>query len=109
MDRLALAGGLVLTFLLNVPFGYWRAHAKSEGRKSEWFAAIHALVPLVYLVRVSLGASYEVIPIFVLAFFLGQYFGGRLNLAVKSRSGSTRRCMPCDLARIASSRGSSSR
>jgi len=89
-----------VTFAVNVPFGYWRAHAKSKGRRAEWFAAVHAPVPLVFLVRRAAGATLSYIPLFVAAFFLGQQAGAAAYSAVHARCGSAGRCMPCDLARL---------
>lgn len=94
----ALAAGLLATFILNLPFGYWRAHAKSRGNRREWFIAIHAPVPLIVLLRLGVGAGLREIPLFVAAFFLGQLAGGRVYRALSSRVEASR-CMPCDLLR----------
>ncbi|WP_297550697.1 hypothetical protein [Thermococcus sp.] len=75
--------GLVVTFLVNIPFGFWRAHAKRTGNKLEWALAVHLPVPLVVLMRYLAGLSWNAsgvpfILTFVLAYFLGQRTGGRL-------------------------------
>jgi len=76
-----IAALLLLTLALNIPFGYWRAHAKRKGRRREWFAAIHLPVLLVVLLRILLGLQRElwVLALGVGAFFTGQYMGGRIH------------------------------
>ena len=98
MDSLLV--GMLATFLLNLPFGYWRAHAKSMSNRREWFLAIHAPVPLVVVMRLLVGAGLREIPLFVAAFFLGQLAGGRVYRIVSSQLGQVSRCMPCDLAKM---------
>jgi len=64
--------------LLNLPFGYWRAGLRRfSGR---WFLAVHAPVPLAIGLRfaVGLGLQWRTLPLFVAAFFGGQWLGGRL-------------------------------
>lgn len=74
---LLLALGLV--FAANLPFGFWRAGLRK--RSLPWVAAIHAPIPLVWLIRDLLGLEWRLatLPMFVLAFFLGQWLGGRLR------------------------------
>ncbi|ASJ03258.1 hypothetical protein A3L09_08325 [Thermococcus profundus] len=82
--------GLIITFLVNIPFGFWRAHAKRTGNKLEWALAVHLPVPLVVLVRYLAGLSWNregapFILIFVLAYFLGQRAGGKLYIKAHER------------------------
>ena len=75
----------LLVFLINVPFGYWRASVR---RKSpQWFLAIHLPVPLVIALRVYSGLGFKLItfPVIVGAFFLGQFVGGRLRNIIPGR------------------------
>ncbi|WP_297064782.1 hypothetical protein [Thermococcus sp.] len=77
--------GLIVTFLVNIPFGFWRAHAKRTGNKLEWALAVHLPVPLVVLMRHLAGLSWNAsgvpfILAFVLMYFLGQRTGGRLYI-----------------------------
>jgi len=69
----------VLVFLINVPFGSWRARVPARSR--QWFLAIHLPVPLVIALRVLSGLGFQLasFPLIVGAFFLGQYVGGRLT------------------------------
>ncbi len=103
METGLLAISLWLTFMLNIPFGYWRAHAKARGDRKEWFISIHAPVPIVFLIRRLIGAGYSMIPLFILAFFMGQYLGGKVNAAFRSRNGWSSRCLPCDVVKATSS------
>ena len=69
----------LLVFVLNIPFGYWRAMEKKFSW--QWFVTIHAPIPLVVLLRYvfNLGFALYTYPIMVLAFFSGQFFGKILN------------------------------
>jgi len=76
---MTLAAALLLVFVLNLPFGYWRAGFRklSPG----WFVAIHAPVPLVVLLRWALELPFRwtTLPLFVVAYFAGQAAGARLG------------------------------
>lgn len=73
-----LAAGLIV-FALNLPFGYWRAGLRKFS--PAWFVAIHAPVPLVIALRWLLGLPFEwsTLPLFVAAYFAGQWAGARLR------------------------------
>ena len=75
--NLLLALGLVCA--ANLPFGYWRAGLAK--RSLPWIVAIHAPIPLVWLIRAGLGLEWRLatLPMFVGAYFLGQWLGGRLR------------------------------
>jgi len=77
LELLALA--IALIFLVNLPFGYWRAGLKKLS--AGWFVAIHAPVPLVVALRWGLGLpfSWDTLPLFVAAYFGGQFLGSRLR------------------------------
>jgi hypothetical protein len=62
------------TFVVNVPFGYWRAGTRKFS--AAWFLAIHLPVPLIVAARLILHPPNAYIPLFVLCFFLGQLAGG---------------------------------
>uniref|UniRef100_A0A7V3E882 Uncharacterized protein n=1 Tax=Ignavibacterium album TaxID=591197 RepID=A0A7V3E882_9BACT len=87
----------LLTFLINIPFGYWRANVRK--RSLQWILAIHMPVPFVVFVRFyyELGFELYTYPIVVAAFFLGQfagvkYFSYRKNLQMLNSS-----CLVMDL------------
>ena len=66
-------------FLINLPFGYWRAGSRRFSRP--WFVSIHAPVILAIGLRLLAGIRFVLgsVPLFVGVFFLGQSLGGRLR------------------------------
>lgn len=68
----------IIVFVLNLPFGYWRANVKKLSL--QWFLSIHLPVPLVLAIRIFGGLGWQPItfPMLVGAFFAGQLLGGRL-------------------------------
>lgn len=75
----AYAIALTVTFLVNLPCGYWRAGVRKFS--PAWFVAVHAPVPVVVLTRFALGLPFRwaLLPLFVAAYFGGQYLGSRLR------------------------------
>jgi hypothetical protein len=65
----------IFVFLLNLPFGYWRANVRVYGL--QWALAIHIPVPFVIAARIfsNIGFEFYTYPILIAAFFLGQYLG----------------------------------
>jgi hypothetical protein len=76
----AVALVATLTFALNVPFGWWRAGLRKLSPL--WFVAIHAPVPIVVALRFAAGLPFRwtLLPVFVAAYFGGQFVGARLRL-----------------------------
>ncbi len=74
------------TFLLNIPFGYWRAGVKKF--TLSWFLAIHIPVPFVVGLRLISGLGWNLtnVPVLLCAFFAGQFLGGKLKLGSKEKS-----------------------
>jgi hypothetical protein len=72
-----LVAGLIL--LVNLPFGYWRAGTRRFSLA--WFLAVHAPVPLAVALRWGSGLGFQLatLPLFVAAYFGGQFLGGRLR------------------------------
>ena len=66
---------IIFVFLLNLPFGYWRANVKKYGL--QWAMAIHIPVPFIIAARIFSDIGFELYtyPILVGAFFLGQFVG----------------------------------
>lgn len=89
---------LLAVYLLNLPFGYWRRNTKKFSK--EWALAIHLPVPVVFLMRVLAGVPILHIPLFVLAFFLGQFSGGRIRLRIETARKPLSNCMVVDLIRM---------
>jgi hypothetical protein len=76
---LNLLAALLLVAIANLPFGYWRA---GLARLSPaWFVAIHAPIPLVFLIRHWLDLDWRLasLPLFLGAYFLGQWLGSRVR------------------------------
>jgi hypothetical protein len=78
-SRIALVALLIL--LLNLPFGFWRAGVRKFS--PAWFVSVHAPVPLAIGLRLSSGLGWRpaTLPLFVGAFFAGQFLGGWLRRA----------------------------
>jgi hypothetical protein len=72
--KLSIVAALV--FLLNIPFGYWRAGCRKFSWR--WLLAVHAPVPAVIALRLASGIGFQLIsyPVLVAAFFVGQRCGG---------------------------------
>lgn len=70
---------LGLIFLVNLPFGYWRAGVRKLSRA--WFVAVHTPVVLAIGMRLLAGIPFRfaTLPLFVLAFFAGQLVGGKVR------------------------------
>ena len=75
----------LLVFLLNLPFGYWRASVRRLSR--QWFLAVHLPVPLVIALRIFSGMGWKLLsfPVLVGAFCLGQFVGGRARNIIQGR------------------------
>ncbi len=69
----------ILILLVNLPFGFWRAGVLKFS--PAWFVAVHAPVPLAISLRFLLGLRWQfsALPLFVAAFFAGQFIGGKLR------------------------------
>ena len=95
----------LLTFIVNIPFGYWRAKTKKLSK--EWFLAVHLPVPLIVFFRLLMGVHLNIptLVVFVIAFFLGQRFGIVINKLVEKKLGETSKNMFADLLRLLSQNG----
>lgn len=80
LDVAPYALAILATFVVNLPFGYWRASMRKFS--PAWFVAIHAPVPLVIGLRFALGLPFRwsAVPLFVAAYFAGQFVGSRWRL-----------------------------
>jgi hypothetical protein len=78
---LLVAALMLLTLLINLPFGYFRNKEKKYSLR--WFLFIHIPIPLVILARILTHLDMRYIPVFVLAAVLGQFCGGRLEFQTK--------------------------
>ena len=80
---------LSITLMVNIPFGYWRAYAKRNRRRFEWFLSVHAPVPLIAVLRKWSGVSLSiehiaVTALFVVMYFIGQRLGGKIHVRLAS-------------------------
>jgi hypothetical protein len=75
----------LLVFVINLPFGYWRASVRKLS--PQWFLAVHIPVPVVVALRIYSGLGWKLMsfPVIVGAFFLGQFVGGRLRNIIQGR------------------------
>jgi hypothetical protein len=90
----------VLTFILNLPFGYWRANVRKFS--FQWVLAIHIPVILVIFERIFSGLVFAFItyPVFIGSFFLGQFLGSKLHRFFLKRGICTASsCMVMDIYR----------
>jgi len=73
--------------LLNLPFGFWRKGVKKFS--AAWFLAVHIPVPLAVGIRSLAGHGWNpsLLPVFITAFFVGQYLGGKFRLFLKRHAG----------------------
>ena len=88
---LLYAVAIAFAFVVNIPFGYWRA---GVGKFSPaWFVAVHAAVPLIVGMRLAIGVPFRwaVFPLFVAAYFAGQTLGARWRMR---RSGAAQSSRP---------------
>jgi len=89
-----------LVFLLNLPFGYWRANEQKFSRG--WFLSVHAPVPLVIALRLLSGLGWQLVtfPVMIGAFFGGQLAGGGIRTVRGNRPGvRLSSCLVWDLLR----------
>jgi len=68
----------ILVFIIDIPFGFWRASVRKLSL--QWFLAIHIPVPFIILLRIygGIGFAFYTYIFLVGAFFLGQRFGAYL-------------------------------
>jgi len=68
---------MLLVFLINLPFGYWRYSAARFSKR--WMMAVHIPVPFIFLLRVFSGFGWTVVPLLMISDFAGQFAGGELR------------------------------
>lgn len=75
----------LLVFLLNLPFGYWRASVRRLAGR--WFLAV--LLPVLLFVALPIYSDIGWKPlsfaVLVGAFFLGQFVGGKVRHIIQGR------------------------
>ncbi len=68
---------LLFALIVNLPFGYWRQGLRKFS--IPWWLAIHLPIPLVILLRISLGIPYATVPLVIGSAVVGQIVGGRFR------------------------------
>lgn len=92
----------ISVFVLNMPFGYWRANVKKFS--FQWALAIHVPVPFVVAIRYysQIGFAFYTYPILVAAFFAGQFLGVKIYSNRKENSNKyLSSCLVMDIIRSA--------
>jgi len=84
-------------FILNIPFGYWRANVKKLSL--QWVLAVHIPVPIIIALRiiVSIGFAWYTYIFLVGAFFLGQLYGAYLLEDKKKQGKQISSCLVMDI------------
>jgi len=79
MSNMNLLSIAIIVFILNIPFGYWRANVRKFSR--QWFLSVHIPIPIVIALRIFSGLGWHFItfPVLIGYFFLGQFLGGMLR------------------------------
>ncbi|MCF8351986.1 MAG: hypothetical protein K9H15_12520 [Bacteroidales bacterium] len=97
MVKLLLIG--LIVYLLDIPFGYWRANVKRLS--AQWFLAIHIAVLLVIALRLvsHIGFDWYTYVVLVTAFFLGQQTGSVIIRRLRKSCDQISSCMVMDLVR----------
>ncbi len=95
MTRLIIVA--ITVYLLNIPFGYWRANVKRFSW--QWILAIHVPVAIVIALRflTKIGFGWYTYVVLVSAFALGQQTGVMLLKQLRMRTGTVSSCLVIDL------------
>lgn len=69
----------VCVLILNLPFGFWRAHTRRFSLS--WWMSVHLPIPFVAAMRLASGVGWRLwtFPLIMAAYVAGQYLGGRLG------------------------------
>jgi hypothetical protein len=88
---------LLVIFLINLPFGYWRANEHKFSRG--WFLAIHLPVLLVIVVRLILGITWQwpILLSSLTSFATGQVVGSLVRQYLKTFHIAQTSCLIMDL------------
>jgi hypothetical protein len=66
----------IIVFLINLPFGYWRAQTKRFSLR--WLVAVHLPILFVIVLRIFAGIGWQLatFPLLIGTYFSGQFLGG---------------------------------
>ena len=76
MDYGLLALVIFAAVALNTPFGAWRATTRKFSW--QWFVAIHAPIPFVFVIRRAAGFGWDYVPVMLACCLTGQFLGSWL-------------------------------
>lgn len=95
----------IIVFIINIPFGYWRANVKRFSL--QWVLAVHLPVPVIILIRMVSEIGFEITSyiFIVFAYFLGQAAG--IKIFEKKRINNTLPLTSCLVMDIFRTRKSS--
>ena len=91
--------GLII-FVLNLPFGYWRANTVKFS--SQWVLAIHIPVLIIIVIRLFSHMGFSVFSLLIsfLTFFFGQFSGGKLHFFFPENREGASSCLVMDTFRL---------
>lgn len=67
----------ILSVVVNLPFGYFRKRSKKFSFR--WLLCIHLPITFIILARIISNVDFKYIPLFLLAAFIGQFIGGKME------------------------------
>ena len=75
----------LITFLLNIPFGYYRGRTRKFSVR--WFLSIHIPVPFLIYTRhlFHIERTWITIPMLLVFFFLGQLLGQKAYVFIQKK------------------------
>ena len=66
---------LSITFLINIPAGYFRENFKRMSW--QWLLVLHSPIPLIVTLRLAFGFDFYIVPFLILTAIIGQLVGAR--------------------------------
>ncbi|NPA36332.1 MAG: hypothetical protein GXO47_05735 [Chlorobi bacterium] len=89
----------IVTFLMNIPFGYWRNNVKKFS--VQWFLAVHIPIPFIIIMRIysDIGFAWYTYPFIIGSFFLGQKAGAVIQKSLSAKCSNTSSFIFTDLLR----------
>ncbi len=68
---------ILITFLINLPFGWLREGVRKFSPL--WFIYVHFPIPFIIAMRIGLGIPWKFAPLLILIAVAGQFAGARLR------------------------------
>ncbi len=87
-------------FLINIPFGYWRADTVSKS--FEWFVTIHIPVIIIIILRFYFEIDFSLTSVLIniLSFVSGQFLGMKLFTLLRRSGINGSSCLIMDLRKF---------